>query len=121
MRALVAAQALSWLSSPAAPAAVVLVLLKLFSVIAPLFAVVSSICVIKAPKAALRAQAVDKTKRASMPKSQPQQYRPPSGRIKDVSKISVDEQAKGRVCVFVFVPIPEPGARNPPLGQKSVM
>ena len=46
MLALVAAPAISWVSSCAALAAVVPVVLKLFSVFAPLFAVVSSICVL---------------------------------------------------------------------------
>ena len=95
MRALVAAQALSWLSSPAAPAAVVSVLLKLFSVCDPLFAVLSSICVIKAPKAAFRARAVEKSRRGPMTKAHPQHHPPQFGRLKDEFKTSVNEQAKG--------------------------
>ena len=50
----------------------------------------------KAPKAALVAQAVEKSKRGPMTKAHPQQYPPPFGRLKDVSKTSVNEQAKGR-------------------------
>ena len=52
--------------------------------------------VIKAPKGALRAQAVEKSKQGPMTKAHPQQYRPPFGRLKEVIKTPVNEQAKGR-------------------------